>query len=179
MDVVCNVRDAQFPWYLLKWPTETEADRYRDMLLGAGMPIIVERHESGTWFLVRREDRHKVVGNTAVRHLYSPSWSGSKMREIRSSERGWFIACSKLVAGNTDFVLVVPSGWRVRRLEQSVRELTAGRKVPVWRAYLLLLAHYILSSAHGGGYNIQASRQSDGSLRLCFQYPKEGISHSS
>ena len=57
MLAVNRVRDAQFPWYLQKWNAETEADRYREILKKAGLPFVAERHEDGTWFLVRRQDR--------------------------------------------------------------------------------------------------------------------------
>lgn len=57
MAVVNRVRDAQFPWYLQKWNTEAESNRYRRVLQQAGLPFIAERHEDGTWFLVRRQDR--------------------------------------------------------------------------------------------------------------------------
>ncbi|PYT06526.1 MAG: hypothetical protein DMF49_10895 [Acidobacteria bacterium] len=52
-----QVRDAQFPWYFLKWKTEPESARFRAALAQAGLPFFVEQHESGTWFLVRRADR--------------------------------------------------------------------------------------------------------------------------
>jgi hypothetical protein len=57
MKAVNRVRDAQFPWYLLNWKTEAEADRYRDVLNAEGLTFIAERQETGTWFLVKREDR--------------------------------------------------------------------------------------------------------------------------
>ena len=57
MDAAHRIRDAQFPWYLLKWQTEPKAERYRALMVAAGLPYVVERHESGTWFLVRRADR--------------------------------------------------------------------------------------------------------------------------
>ena len=59
MDAVCQVRDAQFPWYLLQWKDEREARRYGDILRTAGLPFHVERQESGIWFLLRREDRDR------------------------------------------------------------------------------------------------------------------------
>ncbi len=52
-----QVRDAQFPWYFLKWKTEREAARYRNILKQANIPFFVEQHQSGTWLLVRRADR--------------------------------------------------------------------------------------------------------------------------
>lgn len=52
-----RVRDAQFPWYFLKWKTEKEAARFRIALNDAKILFFVEQHEDGTWFLVRREDR--------------------------------------------------------------------------------------------------------------------------
>ncbi len=52
-----RVRDAQFPWYFLKWKTEGEAARYQNILKQANIPFFVEQHESGTWLLVRRADR--------------------------------------------------------------------------------------------------------------------------
>ncbi len=52
-----RVRDAQFPWYFLKWKTEGEAARFRVVLTEAGVPFFAEQHEDGTWFLVRRADR--------------------------------------------------------------------------------------------------------------------------
>lgn len=51
------VRDAQFPWYFLKWKTEREAARFRTVLTQAKVPFFIERHEDGMWFLVRRADR--------------------------------------------------------------------------------------------------------------------------
>jgi hypothetical protein len=55
-----RVRDAQFPWYILKWPSESESMRFRTSLADAGLPFFVEHHESGTWFLVRRADEAKI-----------------------------------------------------------------------------------------------------------------------
>ena len=52
-----QVRDAQFPWYFLKWNTEAESARFRTVLTQAGVAFVVEQHESGTWFVVRRADR--------------------------------------------------------------------------------------------------------------------------
>ncbi len=52
-----RVRDAQFPWYFLKWKTEKEAARFRIVLNEAKTPFFVEQHEDGAWFLVRRADR--------------------------------------------------------------------------------------------------------------------------
>ncbi len=52
-----RVRDAQFPWYFLKWKTEEEAARFRIVLTEANVPFFAEQHEDGTWFLVRRADR--------------------------------------------------------------------------------------------------------------------------
>jgi hypothetical protein len=52
-----RVRDAQFPWYFLKWKTEREAARFRAVLTKTNVPFIVEQHEDGTWFVVRRADR--------------------------------------------------------------------------------------------------------------------------
>jgi len=57
MDAVHRVRDAQFPWYLLLWRDEREAERYGKILQAAGLPFYVERWEMGVCFLVRREDR--------------------------------------------------------------------------------------------------------------------------
>jgi hypothetical protein len=57
MRVAQTVRDAQFSWYLLKWETEADSNRYRDVLSAAGLAFVVERHETGIWFLVKREDR--------------------------------------------------------------------------------------------------------------------------
>jgi len=56
-DAAHKVRDAQFPWYFLRWRTEAEAERYRDVLATAQVPFFVEHHESGFWFLVRRADQ--------------------------------------------------------------------------------------------------------------------------
>ena len=52
-----RVRDAQFPWYFLKWKSEREAARFRSVLTEANVPFFAEQHEDGTWFLVRRADR--------------------------------------------------------------------------------------------------------------------------
>jgi hypothetical protein len=52
-----RVRDAQFPWYFLKWKTEHESARFRVVLTEANVPFFAEQHEDGTWFLVRRADR--------------------------------------------------------------------------------------------------------------------------
>lgn len=52
-----QVRDAQFPWYFLKWKTEKEATRFHNVLNEAKIPFFVEQHEDGTWFLLRRADR--------------------------------------------------------------------------------------------------------------------------
>ena len=52
-----RVRDAQFPWYFLKWKTEKETARFRTVLSEAKVAFFAERHEDGTWFLVRRADR--------------------------------------------------------------------------------------------------------------------------
>jgi len=63
-----RVRDAQFPWYFLKWKTEREAARYQNILKQANIPFFVEQHESGTWLLVRRADRacHERLGPEAL-----------------------------------------------------------------------------------------------------------------
>jgi hypothetical protein len=52
-----RVRDAQFPWYFLKWKTEMEAKRFRIVLTAAKIAFFAEQHEDGTWFLARRADR--------------------------------------------------------------------------------------------------------------------------
>ncbi len=52
-----RVRDAQFPWYFLKWKTEREAARFRTILKESKVQFFGEQHEDGTWFLVRRADR--------------------------------------------------------------------------------------------------------------------------
>ena len=52
-----KIRDAQFPWYFLKWPTESLSLRFRSVLEQAGLPFFVEYHDSGMWFLVRRADQ--------------------------------------------------------------------------------------------------------------------------
>ena len=52
-----RVRDAQFPWYFLKWKTEREAARFRTILKKSNVQFFAEQHEDGTWFLVRRADR--------------------------------------------------------------------------------------------------------------------------
>jgi hypothetical protein len=57
VDAAHRIRDAQFPWYFLKWPSESQSTRFRAILADAGLPYFVEHHESGTWFLVRRADR--------------------------------------------------------------------------------------------------------------------------
>jgi hypothetical protein len=60
VDAAHRIRDAQFPWYLLKWPNESQSMRFRAILTDAGLPFFVERHESGTWFLVRRTDESEI-----------------------------------------------------------------------------------------------------------------------
>jgi hypothetical protein len=75
-DAAHKVRDAQFPWYFLKWKTEGESARFRTILAQAGLPFIVEEHESGTWFVVRRADR--------LRH--EELWPGV----LDQTEAGWF-----------------------------------------------------------------------------------------
>jgi hypothetical protein len=52
-----RVRDAQFPWYFLKWKSEREAARFRTILKKSNIQFFAEQHEDGTWFLVRRADR--------------------------------------------------------------------------------------------------------------------------
>jgi len=51
-----RVRDAQFPWYFLRWPVESQSTRFRAILGDSGLQFFVEHHESVTWFLVRRAD---------------------------------------------------------------------------------------------------------------------------
>jgi hypothetical protein len=58
--VAHRIRDAQFPWYFLKWPSESQSMRFRTILANAGLPFFVEHHESGTWFLVRRADETEI-----------------------------------------------------------------------------------------------------------------------
>jgi len=55
-----KVRDAQFRWYFLKWPTESQSLRFRGVLEAAGLPFFVEYHDSGIWFLVRRADQSEL-----------------------------------------------------------------------------------------------------------------------
>ena len=55
-----TIRDAQFPWYFLKWPTKSQSLRFRDLLDEAGLPFFVEYHDSGLWFLVRRADQSEL-----------------------------------------------------------------------------------------------------------------------
>ena len=57
VDAAHKVRDAQFPWYFLKWPTESQSLRFSAVLEKARLPFFVEYHESGIWFLVRRADQ--------------------------------------------------------------------------------------------------------------------------
>ena len=52
-----RVRDAQFPWYFLKWKSEGEAARFRKILKKFRVQFFGEQHHDGTWFLVRRADR--------------------------------------------------------------------------------------------------------------------------
>lgn len=52
-----QVRDAQFPWYFLKWKSEPEAARFRRILKKSKVQFFGEQHHDGTWFLVRRADR--------------------------------------------------------------------------------------------------------------------------
>jgi hypothetical protein len=51
------VRDALFPWYFLKWPTESQSERFRAILEDADIRFFVEHHEDGIWFVVRRADQ--------------------------------------------------------------------------------------------------------------------------
>jgi hypothetical protein len=64
-----RVRNAQFPWYFLKWKTEREAAPFRIVLTEASIPFFAEQHADGTWFLVRRVDRaiHEQLWPKAVR----------------------------------------------------------------------------------------------------------------
>jgi hypothetical protein len=55
-----KVRDAQFRWYFLQWPTDSQSVRFRGVLEEAGLPFFVEYHHSGTWFLVRRADQTEI-----------------------------------------------------------------------------------------------------------------------
>lgn len=57
LDAAHKVRDKQFPWYFLKWKTDTVSERFRVVLIQTGLPFFVEQHEDGTWFVVRRVDR--------------------------------------------------------------------------------------------------------------------------
>ena len=57
IDAAHRVRDAQFPWYFLKWKTEREAERFSTILRKSKVQFFEEQHEDGTWFLVRRADR--------------------------------------------------------------------------------------------------------------------------
>jgi len=56
-DAAHRVRDAQFPWYFLKWKSEREAARFRTILKKSKVQFFGEQHHDGTWFLVRRTDR--------------------------------------------------------------------------------------------------------------------------
>ncbi len=60
IDAAHRVRDAQFPWYFLKWKTQEESIRFRKVLMQAGLPFFTERHEDGTWFVVRRADQEQI-----------------------------------------------------------------------------------------------------------------------
>ncbi len=60
VDAAHRIRDAQFPWYFLQWPSESQSMRFRAILADAGLPFFVEHHESGTWFLVRRADEAEI-----------------------------------------------------------------------------------------------------------------------
>src|SRR5260370_33714575 len=51
-DAAHRVRNAQFPWYFLKWKTEEESERFAVALSQAGLPVFVEHHEAGTCVLV-------------------------------------------------------------------------------------------------------------------------------
>jgi hypothetical protein len=57
VNAIHKIRDAQFPWYFLKWPLESHSVRFRGVLEESGLPFFVEYHDSGTWFLVRRADQ--------------------------------------------------------------------------------------------------------------------------
>ena len=59
-DAAHKVRDAQFRWYSLQWPTESQSLRFRGVLEEAGLPFFVEYHDSGIWFLVRRVDQSEL-----------------------------------------------------------------------------------------------------------------------
>ena len=69
------VRDAQFPWYFLKWKTEREAASFRVVLAEANVPFFAEQHEDGTWFLVRRADRG----------IYERLWQAGRSATVRQS----------------------------------------------------------------------------------------------
>jgi hypothetical protein len=60
-DTVINaahaVRDSLFPWYFMKWNNHRETYRFAALLKEASLPFYLEEHESGTWFLVRSEDK--------------------------------------------------------------------------------------------------------------------------
>lgn len=58
MEIICRIRDSLFPWYLQKWQSEPDTERYRQILIAHRLPFFVEHHETGTWFLVRRQDRN-------------------------------------------------------------------------------------------------------------------------
>ena len=57
IDAAHAVRDSQFPWYFMKWDHQIETDRFAALLTKASVPFYLEEHESGTWFLLRREDK--------------------------------------------------------------------------------------------------------------------------
>lgn len=101
------------------------------------------------------------------------SQNGETVREVNLADRGSFMTCLRLIDANLDFTLVLAPGWRSRQVEKSVRQLTTGAKLPSWRALLFLMSHNIVLAANGGGYAIESSRTSDGSLTLCFRYPRE------
>jgi hypothetical protein len=57
IDAAHRVRDAQFPWFFLRWDTEELTERFAGALSRARLPYFIEYHESGTWVVVRRADK--------------------------------------------------------------------------------------------------------------------------
>jgi hypothetical protein len=52
-----RVRDAVFPWYLIKPRSQSQEDRLCSLFRQAGLQFHIEYHETGTWLLVRRADQ--------------------------------------------------------------------------------------------------------------------------
>ena len=69
MAVLNGIRDSLYPWYLVRFPTAEQSERFATRLRSAGLRSVIERQDSGTWFVLPRSDkeRHESLGAEVTR----------------------------------------------------------------------------------------------------------------